>query len=258
MQVSNWFVRGRVRGTPRMRLICFPSAGAGASVFGRWGEHLPADVDLWSAQLPGRESRRTEPLLSDIHEVADRCVPSVEPLLDVPFAFFGHSMGALVAYELTRRLASRGKTPIALFLSGRAAPHIARTVTRPLDSLTDLEFMDEMDRQYGGVPDLMRTDMEFRELYLPPLRADVLSVATYNVIARDQLSMPMHIVGGESDRSAPREQLDEWQPYAGSDFKVHMFPGDHFHLYSQREPVVAMVVRELEHAYDRQMGAPVR
>ncbi|HEY4129001.1 MAG TPA: alpha/beta fold hydrolase, partial [Gemmatimonadaceae bacterium] len=105
--VSNWFVRGRARGTPRMRLICFPSAGAGASVFGRWAEHLPPDVDLWTLQLPGREARRNEALLSDIHDIADRLAPLVEPLLDVPFAFFGHSMGALIAYELTRRLATR-------------------------------------------------------------------------------------------------------------------------------------------------------
>jgi surfactin synthase thioesterase subunit len=196
--------------------------------------------------------------LSDIHEIADRCAPSVEPLLDVPFAFFGHSMGALVAYELTRRLATSGRAPIALFLSARAAPHILRTTAHPLEALTDVEFMDAMDAQYGGVPDLMRTDMEFRELYLPPLRADVVAVARYRVVGRDQVSMPMHVVGGEGDLSAPRPELEAWQSYASSDFKVHMFPGDHFHVYSKREPVVAMVVRELEHAYDRQMGAPVR
>jgi surfactin synthase thioesterase subunit len=239
-----------------MRLICFPSAGAGASVFGRWAEHLPPDVDLWTLQLPGREARRNEALLSDIHDIADRLAPLVEPLLDVPFAFFGHSMGALIAYELTRRLATRGRAPMAVFISGRMAPHIVR-VTKPVESFTDDEFIAEMDRQYGGVPELLRTDMEFRELYLPPLRADVGAVTRYRVVSRERLTMPLHVIGGEQDRSASRAQLDEWQPYAAGDFKVHMFPGDHFHLYARREPVIAMVARALENAYEGQMGAPV-
>jgi surfactin synthase thioesterase subunit len=211
---------------------------------------------LWTLQLPGREARRHEPLLSDIHDIADRLAPLVEPLLDVPFAFFGHSMGALIAYELTRRLATRDKPPIVLFLSGRTAPHLVRA-SRPFESLTDDEFIAEMDRQYGGVPDLMRTDMEFRDLYLPPLRADVGAVARYRVLPSEPLTVPMHIVGGEDDGSSPRAHLEEWQRYAAGDYKMHMFPGDHFHLYSRREPVVAMVVRELECAYERQMGARV-
>jgi surfactin synthase thioesterase subunit len=234
--------------------VCFPSAGAGASVFARWGEHLPPDVDLCTLQLPGREVRRREASLTDIHDIADRCLPWIEPLLDLPFAFFGHSMGAVIAFEVTRRLRERGHEPIALFVSGRGAPHVVRGSVE-IEQLTDDEFISEMDRVYGGVPELLKTDMEFRELYLPPLRADVTAVARYRSLPTPPLTTPIHVLGGANDRSVTREALDAWASYAGGDFKVHVFPGDHFYLYAAREPVIALVSGELAHAGERERKA---
>jgi medium-chain acyl-[acyl-carrier-protein] hydrolase len=248
---SNWFVRLRARPAPRMRLVCVPSAGAGASVFGRWPDLLPADVEPWAVQLPGRETRRREESLIDIHAIADECMALIDPLLDLPIAFFGHSMGALIAFELTRRLRDRGEEPAALFVSGRAAPHIVRG-SPEIETMADDAFIDEMDRLYGGVPGLLRTDQEFRELYLPPLRADVTAVARYRPSDGAPLGLPVHVVGGTKDHSVPRESLDAWEPYASGDFDVHMFPGDHFHVYTAREAVIALVGGALARMSGRQ------
>jgi surfactin synthase thioesterase subunit len=241
---SNWFVRLRARPDARVRLVCFPSAGAGASVYGRWSEHLPPDVEVWAAQLPGRETRRLERSLTDLHEIADRCAALIEPVLDRPFGFFGHSMGALVAFEVARRLRARDRVPMALFVSGRAAPHVARGYAGIAD-LSDDDFITKMDTMFGGVPELLKTDAEFRELYLPPLRADVEAVAAYRPVDDAPQPFPMYVLGGAEDRSVPREALDAWEGYAGGTFAVHTFPGDHFYVYSTREPVIEFVARTM-------------
>jgi surfactin synthase thioesterase subunit len=245
---SPWFVPLRTRPDAQVRLVCFPSAGAGASVYGRWAQHLPPELDAWAAQLPGREARRLERSLSDIHEIADTCARLMEPALDRPFVLFGHSMGALVAFEVARRLAARGKEPLALFLSGRAAPHLTRGYDG-VAHLSDDEFIERMDTLFGGVPELLRTDAEFRELYLPPLRADVNAVASYRPVDDAPQTFPIHVLGGAQDKSVSREALEAWQGYAKGYFEVHTFPGDHFHVYSTREPVIALITRTIAIAH---------
>src|SRR5262245_27618913 len=125
---SHWIVRFGQRPHARMRLFCFPYAGSGASVYRAWPEQLPPDVELCAVQMPGREGRYAEPLLTDVHALTPPLCAGIAPYLDRPFAFFGHSLGALVAYETTVRLArEQGLSPAMLFVSGHRAPHLPRT-----------------------------------------------------------------------------------------------------------------------------------
>ncbi len=237
---SNWFIRLRPRPDAKIRLLCFPSAGAGASVYGRWSEHLPNEIEAWAVQLPGRETRRQEQSLTDIQAIADDCARLMQPILDRPYALFGHSMGALAAFEVARRLTAIGRQPLALFVSGRAAPHNSRGY-EGIEELADDDFITRMDTMYGGVPELLKTDAEFRDLYLPPLRADVTAVARYKPSAETPNSFPIHVLCGTEDRSIERAALEAWESYAAGEFRLHMFPGDHFYVYSRREPVIALV-----------------
>ena len=245
---SNWFIRLRPRPDAKIRLICFPSAGAGASVYGRWSEHLPQEIEAWAVQLPGRESRRREPSLTDIQAIADDCARLIQPVLDRPYALFGHSMGALAAFEVARRLSAAGREPLALFASSRAAPHLSRGYEN-IEALGDDEFITQMDTMFGGVPDLLKTDAEFRDLYLPPLRADVTAVARYRPSSETPNSFPIHVLGGSEDHSVTRAALEAWESYAAGEFRLHMFPGDHFYVYSRREPVIALVSSALAQAH---------
>lgn len=185
--------------------------------------------------------------MTDLEAIADEVSTLLDAGLAGPYALFGHSMGALIAFEVAQRLARRGREPVALFVSGRAAPHLTSGY-EGVKELSDDAFIDRMDTMYGGVPDLMRTDAEFRELYLPPLRADVSAVADYRPGATRPCRFAIHVYGGADDRSVTRTALEEWQRYAAGDFGVHIFPGNHFFVYSAQGPVVKSVTAALSKA----------
>jgi len=246
---SRWFTRLRPRPEARVRLVCFSSAGAGASAFARWPDLLPAEVEVWAVQLPGRETRRLERPMADLVSIVDEIEEHVQPLLDLPFAFFGHSMGALAAFETVRRLSANGQDASMLFVSGRIAPHLSR-VAEDLDALSDEAFIDLMDKRFGGIPSLLKEDMEFRELYLPPLRADAAAVSRYVHIDGPPLDCPIYALGGVDDRSVPRSALDAWDRHTASEFSTHVFPGDHFYIQTARAAVLSRISSGLAQVSD--------
>jgi trans-AT polyketide synthase, acyltransferase and oxidoreductase domains len=253
---SQWLVRLRPRPDARVRLICFTSAGAGASSYGRWPEHLSADVDAWAVQLPGRETRRREQALTDLIAIADEVAARLVGLVDLPLALFGHSMGALVAFEVARRLQAQDRRVLGLFVSGRAAPHL-RHGPEGVDTLPDMEFLDAMDHAYGGVPALLREDDEFRELYLPPLRADATAVWRYRHVEGPLLECPIRVFGGVDDGSATHASLAAWDAYTGSDTTVTMFPGDHFYVNTARPELTRLISTELDDIVETELGRSV-
>ncbi len=213
-------------------------------MYARWPEHLPADAEAWAVQLPGRETRLREQPIKDLAAIADEVARRIAPLRDRPFAFFGHSMGALIAFEAARRLRDRGQAPAMLFASGRQAPHLSQRRER-LEGLSDDEFISAIARLFGGVPAVLREDPAFRELYLPPLRADVAAVSQYRPSDGPALECPIHALGGMSDGSAPRESLHAWSRHTSSRFEVHLFPGDHFFVSTARAAVLSVVAAEV-------------
>jgi surfactin synthase thioesterase subunit len=192
-----------------------------------------------AVQLPGRESRLREPPVASIPGLVSALAPALSPLLDLPFAFFGHSMGAVLAAEVARALrAGGGPVPAHLIVSSRRPPHVPGPET-PLHVLPDPEFVAELERRYGGIPAEVKQHADLLALLLPAIRADVRALETHRPPPRPPLPCPISAFGGSDDRLAPREQLDAWRSETSAAFRVRVFPGGHFYLDPRRGEVLA-------------------
>jgi len=221
------------------RLICVPFAGGGVAAFRPWSRVLPADVELLVVQLPGRESRVREAPFDDVHEIVRALAPVMREVSDLPFALFGHSMGALVAFELTRALERAGQpAPQRLFVSARRAPDDLER-DPPVHDLPDAAFMDALQERYGAIPEAVRQEPELLALLLPPLRADIRAIERYAPLTHEPVRCPLRIYGGADDRHPAPAQLAGWQRVATQAPQVRLFPGDHFYLTAQHEALVA-------------------
>ena len=223
----------------RRRLFCFPFAGGGAAAFRGWSRRLPPDVEVLSVQLPGRESRIREKPLDDIADIVAAARPAILAASDLPYAIFGHSMGALVAFELVLSLEQDpGRGPEHLFVSARRSPE-EPDVIPPVHALPDAEFMDKLQGRYGAIPEEVRKEPELLELLLPPLRADIRAIETYKRTSNRKVRCPIHVFGGSEDFHPKPSQLPGWQAVAEREIRVRLFPGNHFYLNAQEEALVA-------------------
>lgn len=235
---SDWFVRPR--GVDRSRrLFCFPYAGGGASVYRGWAPKLDDEIEVCAVQLPGRESRVTEPAHRRIEDLLAGLEEAILPLLDRPFTFFGHSMGALVAFELTRRLRRHDRAlPDQLLLAAFRAPQLPNPNIR-IHHLPD-EVLKTVLRT-EGTPGEVLDNAELMSVLLPTLRADFELCDTYAFRPEAPLPMPMSVFGGRSDVRVGQSDLEEWRSQAGAGFDLHMFPGSHFFLHTAQEPLLAAI-----------------
>lgn len=228
----------------RLRLFCFPYVGGGTGVFRGWGELAP-DIEVWAIQLPGRERRFAEPAIPSITGVADKAVDGLRPLFDAgPFAFFGHSMGALLAFELARRLRSR--PPVKLVVSAHSAPQLGLERTQFRHRLPDAEFIAELKR-LDGTPAEVLENRELLELVLPTLRADFQAVETYAYDREPQppLACPLIGYGGTEDVNVPPAHVEAWGELTSGPFGTYIFPGGHFYLNTHRAELFAQLARDL-------------
>lgn len=230
-----------------VRLFCFPNAGGSASAFRPWGRdgRLPARVELCCVQLPGRESRLREPPFVRVPPLLDALEEALAPELDRPFAFFGHSMGTIVAFELAHRLRERGgPEPRLLVMSGRQAPHLPDD--DPVHGLPDDELIARL-RAYRGTPPEVLAHPELMALVLPTLRADFELVETYRPPeGRPPLAQPITVFGGEEDEDASAEELAAWGELTTGRCAVRTFPGGHFFVHEERDAVLAALGAALE------------
>jgi medium-chain acyl-[acyl-carrier-protein] hydrolase len=227
-------------------MFCFPYAGGGASTYRRWSEALPATVEVCPVQLPGRESRlrdqpftRSEPLIQGIAD-------ALEPHLGMPFVFFGHSMGGMISFELTRELRRRGKPqPLHIFVSGRRAPDVPPR-EKPIHDLPEPEFIEEL-RELNGTPEEVLQHAELMKLLTPILRADFSVNETYEFVEEEPLQQGISAFGGLGDEEVTREDIERWQRHSKGRFRIRMLPGDHFFLNSDsgRSLVTEAVARDL-------------
>jgi medium-chain acyl-[acyl-carrier-protein] hydrolase len=211
-----------------IRLFCLPHAGSGAAGFYRWKRLLPEPIRVCPVLPPGREVRLAETPLLRIEQVVDGLQAEVGPLLrETPYAIFGHSMGALLAFEWARRIAEHGlPEPHMLFVSGRNAPRIS--ARRVLHRLPDEAFVEALQHRYGGVPDGFLEDAELREVFLPILRADLEVVETYAFEAGGALRCPVMSLAGEQDGSVSEIGLAAWAETTSGPFSSRRIMGDHF------------------------------
>jgi medium-chain acyl-[acyl-carrier-protein] hydrolase len=230
-----------------LRLFCFPYSGAGASIFYPWVASFPPTVEVCPVELPGRGKRIAESPFSRMPPLVEAAGQGLLSYLDKPFAFFGHSLGAVVGFELARLLQRRHDlSPVRLFVSGHRAPQIVSDCP-PVHDLPDSEFAEEV-RRLHGTPDEVLDHAELRELLLPILRADFAASETYAFEAGKPLTCPVTAFGGLQDEHVTREHLEAWRGHTTALFGLRMLPGDHFFLNTSRSMLIAAIARELNRA----------
>ncbi len=211
--------------------------------FRNWQEHFQ-ETEVWAIHLPGRESRMGEPPFTDMTSLMEVLVPLIASHADRPFSIFGHSMGAMIAFELARRLeAAEAIRPNRLFLSGHGAP------SSPADSvqahqLPHAEFVERI-RSFEGTPDEVFAHQELLDIFVPLLRADITLLETYTRDATAQVASPIIALGGEEDKEVAVDSLSDWQSHTRSTFESHTFAGGHFYWQSNPEPMLNVIDKAL-------------
>lgn len=237
--VDPWIPYRRTRPGARARLFCFAHAGGGASTFRSWAEGLPPEVEVCAVQLPGREGRIGEPAFSTMERLIPILADALRPYLDRPFAFFGHSLGSLISFELARELRRRGGVlPLHLFASGCRAPGFS-----DLDIIhdkSDAELLERL-RALGGIDDALLAHDELMQILLPTLRADASVSETYVLAAEPPLDGALTVLGGLDDPRTKPEGLAAWRAQTRGPFALAMFPGGHFFLRGQQAEVLNLI-----------------
>jgi medium-chain acyl-[acyl-carrier-protein] hydrolase len=225
-----------------LRVFCFPYAGGSAGAFQRWFYVMPPGVDVCAVQMPGRANRMHEPALCNLPLLVSTLAQEISPWLDRPFVFFGHSLGALVSFELARYLQKyRACYPTEVVVSGCRAPQ-AHMTGRTLHKLPEPEFIQAL-QELGGTPDEILKDPRLMAFLAPSLRADLELFETYEYAPGNPLDCPITAFGGIADGRAPLSELSGWRYQTTSAFSLRKFPGGHFFLHESE----ALVTDELRH-----------
>jgi medium-chain acyl-[acyl-carrier-protein] hydrolase len=241
---SPWFPYCKENPQARLRLFCFPYAGGGALIFRNWSKNLPATVEVRTVQLPGRGSRIPDAPFTEMSALIQATADALRPYLDKPFAFFGHSMGAIISFELARyQRRERGPQPVALFVSGGCAPQMPDD--DPIKyNLPEPEFIEELRRLNGTPPEVLQSS-ELLQLMIPLLRADFSLVETYEYVSEPPLNCPIFVFGGLQDVDTKREQLEGWREQTTSHFWLRMFNGDHFFFHTSEADLLRIISLKL-------------
>lgn len=239
-----WLAPHKENPEAKLRLFCFPYAGGGTLIFRDWARNLLDTVELCPVQLPGRDRRAREEPITNISSLVQAMAGGLSSWLDLPFAFFGHSMGALIGFELAHYLREKyGREPVHLFVSARPAPQIPDP-DEPTYNLSEAEFIDEL-RRLNGTPREVIDNKELMTLMVPLIRADFELCQTYAYLPKPPLNCLITAMGGLRDKSVTRQHLEAWQVHTTSSFSLRMFPGDHFFLHSYEATLLQIISREL-------------
>ena len=239
--MSPWLQRWGQPAHPKARVFCFPHAGGAAAAFRLWPQGLPQDLEVLAVQLPGRGNRWKELAVGSIPAIVEALLPAMLPHMNMPFAFFGHSMGSMVAYALACELVRRGgPLPAHLFVSARRPPRVTDALP-PVHALPDDEFVAEVNRRYSAIPPEVAREAELMALLLPSLRADLRALETFEAPAATPLPFPVSAFGGTDDRCTPAFHLEAWREETRAAFRMRLFAGGHFYVDSRRDEVLAEV-----------------
>jgi len=243
-QVPDWFIAPKPNLQAGLRLFCFPYAGGSAALYHTWSEHLPKTVEVCAAQLPGRGSRLCEPPIDRLEPLIEALGAAILPFLQKPFAFFGHSMGALIAFELSRFLRrEKNLGPQHLFVSGRCAPQIPKTEP-PIYDLPHDKFVMEL-QCLDGTPTEVLEHPELMDLVIPLLRADFAVADTYEYRIDLPLGCGITAYGGMQDNKVTRESLEAWRVHTQAGFQLRMLPGGHFFVQTEQSILLRSLYSEL-------------
>ncbi len=224
-----------------LQLLCFAYAGGSTRLYHPWGPALAPQIEVTVVNLPGRERRLGEPPIAAMDTLIPQLAAGVLPVLNRPFACFGHSLGALIAYELACYLRDHGHPqPRHLFVSGRPAPDYISPLS-PLHPLPDDAFVAEVQRRYGGIPPQVVQERELLQMLLPALRADLQLAETYQHRPRPGLDCPVSALTGAADPLASERQMAGWSACTARGFEQRLIPGDHFFVQNHAASVIEFV-----------------
>ncbi|GAA1394549.1 thioesterase II family protein [Catellatospora coxensis] len=218
-----------------VRLVCFPHAGGSASFYFPVSRELAPAVDVLAVQYPGRQDRRAEPPLTSIEDLADRLAEVLAPGVDRPVVFFGHSMGAVVAFETALRFEAAGHPVRALVASGRRAP--SRVRHENVHQRSDEGIVTELRLLSGTEGDLLGDD-EVVRMILPALRADYQAVETYRCDPGRRITAPILALVGDADPRVDVAEVESWAGHTVGGFRLRVLPGGHFYLTGQQAAVL--------------------
>lgn len=243
LHLERWLWRPLPRPCARLQLLCFPCAGGGPSVFHRWAEELPAGVELLAARLPGRHTRIGERPYDNWDELLDWLVRVVRAAVDRPFVLFGHSLGAMMAYELTRRLgAGADVLPHRLLLAGCRAPDVPLLLPA-IHQLPDEEFSRNLPLVASTPPEVL-ADRRMRRFVQPLMRADLTLAETWPPVAPTLVHIPATTFAGRDDPIAPPWSMRRWFRFVGP-FSSYVLGGTHFFVRSGADAFLELLAAEL-------------
>jgi medium-chain acyl-[acyl-carrier-protein] hydrolase len=242
---SPWFVCGKADPHVRLRLFCFPYVGGGAAIYRGWENYVPAGVEVYAVQPPGRGSRFREPAVNRMDSLVAAVANAMEPLLDVPVALFGHSVGGFASFEMAHRLRAKFSINVKhLFISGTRAPQLSRN-RHNIHDLPEDEFITELKTLNGTPPEVLENP-ELMSMISRTLRADFAIAETYRAsLQRPLLNCPITVFGGLEDDLAPREDLEVWKAHTANSFDLWQLPGDHFFIHTSDSLILRILSREL-------------
>lgn len=241
---NSWVTCPRPRPQARLHLFCLPYAGGGASIYRAWPDDLPPEVEVCPIQLPGRESRFQEPAFARLALLVPALAHALRPYVRLPYALFGHSMGALLSFELARQFHRQGEPgPAHLFVSAFRAPQFPDPEP-PLHDLPENAFIAEL-RRLSGTPEEVMRNTELMHLMVPMLRADFAIHETYGYTEEDPLACPISAFGGQQDNEVSYEELMGWREQTAIAFTLRMLPGTHFFIHSSRALLLRAVSDDL-------------
>jgi medium-chain acyl-[acyl-carrier-protein] hydrolase len=236
---SKWFPTYNADAETKFLLFCFPYSGGGSMAFGGWRRQFPSEIGVYPVVYPGREGHWREPCRKHLADMIDELKGEIRPLLTKPFAFFGHSLGALIAFELARALQNEGKDAALLFVSAHRPPR-APLARAPVHLLEEHLFIEKI-MEYGGTPPALFADPELKKVYLPILQADFTVWETYRYAPHRLLQCPIYVFGGLEDSTVDKENLISWQEETENQCHLQLFEGGHFFLKDSQGALIATV-----------------
>jgi medium-chain acyl-[acyl-carrier-protein] hydrolase len=230
-----WFVCHIPNALARLRLFCFPYAGGGPSTYCSWSRDLPSDIEIIGVKMPGLEGRPVDATVSSVPSLVQALTEAISKELSKPFAFFGHSLGAFIGFELGRELRKHYQCePVHFFASGIRAPQIPPS-NPPINHLPDSAFVQELDRRYNCIPEEILESPDILEQLLPGLRASFRIYESYRYSNGGPLECPITVFGGLQDDTVNHADLEAWRFQTKRTFSLHMIPGKHLFILFERE-----------------------